>query len=114
MSDFNFKPIDCRHCGHLIWDGLTAGGIPMKLDMARLNIVNEIQTLLGGGRTYQIHRTTTSFEATRRTSARMKAVDPIVLAQHTCKTEGFLFGQEPTEYFDRVKLSTTTSETVPF
>jgi len=63
MSDFNFKPIDCKRCGHLVWDGLTSGGIPMKLDMARLNIVDEIQTLLGGGRTYQIHRTTTSFEA---------------------------------------------------
>jgi hypothetical protein len=113
MSDFNFKPINCRQCGHLVWDGLTNSGIPMKLDMARLNIASEIQTLVGGGRTYQIHRTTASFEATRRTPARMKAVDPIVLAQHTCNSEGFLFGQEPTEYFDRPKLS-TTSEKVPF
>ena len=114
MSAFDFQPINCRECGHLVWDGLSASGIPIKLDMTRLNIVDEIHTLVGGGRTYQIHRTAMSFEATRRTSARMKAVDPIVLAQHTCKSEGFLFGQEPIDYFNRQKLSTTNSEKVPF
>lgn len=113
MSDFNFKPINCRNCGFLIWNGLSSAGIPIKLDTARLNLVDEIQTLINGGRTYQIHRTYTSFEATRRTAARMGVTDPIVLAQHTCKSEGFLFGEQAPEYFSRPK-SSTTSEKVPF
>jgi hypothetical protein len=114
LSAFDFQPINCRECGHLVWDGLSASGIPIKLDMTRLNIVDEIHTLVGGGRTYQIHRTAMSFEATRRTSARMKAVDPIVLATHTCRTEGFLFGQEPPDYFNQRKPQPLDYEKVPF
>jgi hypothetical protein len=113
MSDFNFKAINCRKCGHLVWDGLSSAGMPIKLDTNRLNIVDEILKLVSGGRTYQIHRTSTSFEATRRMSGRMEAVDPIVLAQHTCTSVGFVFGQEPPEYFKRPH-SPTETEGVPF
>lgn len=113
MSDFNFQPIDCRKCGNLVWDGLTAAGIPMKLDMKRLNLLDEIHALTANGRTYQIHRTSVSFEATRRTASRMGAVDPIVLAQHICSAIT-TFGQIAPDYFNRPKLSTTLSETVPF
>jgi len=113
MSDFNFKPINCRKCGHLIWDGMTISGIPTKLDMTRLNITDELVKLTSGVRTYQIHRTSVSFEATRRTAARMRATDPIVLAEHSCTKTGFTFGQETPEYFDRPKTPPLT-EGVPF
>jgi hypothetical protein len=113
MSDFNFKPINCRKCGHLVWDGLTISGFPTKLDTTRLSITDEIVKLTSGVRTYQIHRTSVSFEATRRTAARMGAKDPIVLAEHTCTSAGFTFGQEAPEYFDRPK-SPPMSERVPF
>jgi hypothetical protein len=93
---------------------LSSAGIPIKLDTARLNILDEIQTLQKGIYTYQIHRTSTSFEATIRTKTRMGAKDPIVLASHTCRTEGFLFGQEPPNYFNRVKPNPIDSEKVPF
>lgn len=114
MTTFEFKPINCRKCGHLVWDGLSSAGIPIKLDTARLNIVDEIHTLQRGTSTYQIHRTLTSFEATRRSQARMGAKDPIVLATHTCRTEGFLFGQEPPDYFNRIKPQPLDHEKVPF
>jgi len=113
MSDFNFKPVNCRKCGHLIWDGLSASGMPTKLDTGKLSIIEEIVKLSTGIRTYQIHRTSTSFEATRRTASRMKAIDPIVLAEHTCTSSGFTFGQEAPEYFDRPKTPAMT-EGVPF
>lgn len=44
----------------------------------------------------------------------MKAVDPIVLATHTCRTEGFLFGQEPPDYFNQRKPQPLDYEKVPF
>jgi hypothetical protein len=112
-TDFNFKPITCRDCGNLVWDGLSAtSACPVKLDTARLNILDEVGKLRNGIGTYQIHRTTISFEATRRTPIRMFAVDPIVLATHTCRTM-VAFGEVAPEYFNRPKVL-TTSEEVPF
>lgn len=113
MIDFDFKPINCSHCGHLIWDGLSASGFATKLDMTRLNIVEEITKLSTGTRTYQIHKTAASFEATRRMGDRMRAIDPIVLAEHTCTSAGFTFGQVPPDYFNRYKPSQLV-EGVPF
>jgi hypothetical protein len=113
MSDFNFTPINCRKCGHLVWDGISISGMPTKLDTTRLNLADEIKKLQVGVRTYQIHRTSVSFEATRRTSVRIGAVDPVVLAEHICTSNGFTFGQEAPEYFDRPKTP-TMSEGVPF
>jgi hypothetical protein len=113
MIDFNFKPINCHKCGYLVWDGISSSGFQTKLDTARLNIVDEILKLSTGIRTYQIHRTSVSFEVTRRTAIRMAAVDPIVLAEHTCSFDGFTFGQVPPDYFNRPKVS-TNSEEIPF
>ena len=87
--------------------------MPVKLDMQRVTTHDEIVKLTAGICTYQIHRTSVSFEATRRTAARMGAVDPVVLAEHTCTSSGFTFGQVPPEYFDRPKTP-TMSEGVPF
>jgi hypothetical protein len=113
MSELDFKPISCRKCGNLVWAGVSATSrCDIKLDTARLNLVEEIIALTGGIATYQIHRTAVSFEATRRMAGRMKVAEPIVLATHTCRALT-VFAEEPPDYFNRVKLSTTTNE-VPF
>ena len=114
MSELDFKPINCRKCGNLIWAGVSASSrCDVKLDTARLNLVEELTALTSGRATYQIHRTALSFEATRRTAMRMKVAEPIVLATHTCRSLT-IFAEEPPEYFNRPKLSTTDSEKVPF
>jgi hypothetical protein len=113
MSELDFKPISCRKCGNLIWAGVSASSrCDIKLDTARLNLTEEVMALTAGLATYQVHRTAVSFEATRRTAARMKVAQPIVLATHTCR-ELTVFAEQPPDYWNRVKLS-TTSEKVPF
>jgi len=113
MSELDFKPISCRKCGNLIWAGVSASSrCDIKLDTARLNLTEEVLALTAGLATYQVHRTAVSFEATRRTAARMKVAEPIVLATHTCR-ELTVFAEQPPDYWNRVKLS-TTSEKVPF
>jgi hypothetical protein len=113
MSYLDFKPITCRKCGNLVWDGISAtSACQVKLDTKRLNIIEEIQALASGIATYQIHRTAGSFEATRRMVPRMGAKDPIVLATHTCYTLT-VFAEEPPHYWGSPKLSTTSDE-VPF
>ena len=113
MSDLDFKPVTCRKCGNLMWAGVSASSrCTIKLDTARLNLVEEVVALTAGRATYQIHRTALSFEATRRTATRMGMAEPIVLATHTCR-EMTVFVEEAPDYWDRVKLS-TTSEEVPF
>jgi hypothetical protein len=114
VTSFDFKPIDCPKCGHLVWDGLTSAGVPVKLDVDRLNILDEIKTLQAGTATYQIHRTSTSFEVTRRTPARMRAVEPIVLARHTCSQTAFFFGAVAPDYFNRIPIETNHTDEVPF
>lgn len=113
MSELDFKPISCKKCGNLIWAGVSATSrCDIKLDTARLNLVEEVIALTNGVGTYQIHRTALSFEATRRTATRMGVSDPIVLATHSCRALT-VFAEQPPEYFSRPKLS-TTSEKVPF
>jgi hypothetical protein len=111
-TDLDFKPINCRKCGNLVWAGVSASSrCDVKLDTARLNLVQEIEKLSTGIGTYEIHRTSQSFEATRRTTTRMGTKEPIVLATHTCRSMT-IFVSEPPEYFPRPQ-TTTTSE-VPF
>jgi hypothetical protein len=113
MSYLDFKPITCRKCGNLVWDGISAtSACQVKLDTKRLNLIEEIQALASGIATYQIHRTAGSFEATRRMASRMNAKNPIVLATHTCYTLT-VFAEEPPHYWGSPKLSTTSDE-VPF
>lgn len=112
MSQFTFQAIDCRSCGNLVWDGLSSSGIPIKLDMGRLNLKDEIVKLLLGGRTYQIHRTAVSFEATPRIGARIHAKEPIVLAMHECYPLTS-FGNLVPEYWD-LALKHLQLEEVPF
>lgn len=113
MSALDFKPINCRKCGNLVWDGISATSLcQVKLDTNQLNIVEEIEKLSTGIATYEIHRTTKSFEATRRSASRMSAKKPIVLATHTCYSLT-IFAEQAPEYFKR-PLQSTHDEEVPF
>ena len=113
MSYLDFKPTNCRKCGNLIWAGVSATSrCDIKLDTTRLNLTQELLAMTSGIATYQVHRTALSFEATRRTAARMTVAAPIVLATHTCRALT-VFAEEAPDYWNRVKLS-TTSEKVPF
>lgn len=114
MSDFNFKATNCPKCGQLVWDGLTNAGIPAKLDTPRLTVTDEIKLLTSGTATYQIHRTSKSFEVTRRMAGRMTAKDPIVLGHHKCASIAFFFGESAPDYFNRVKPKPTETDEVPF
>lgn len=112
-TDLTFKPITCHKCGNLVWAGVSATSrCDIKLDTARLNLADELVALTAGLATYQIHRTAISFEATRRMATRMSVAAPVVLATHTCRALR-VFGQQPPNYFNQAKLS-TTSEKVPF
>jgi hypothetical protein len=113
VSDLDFKPINCKKCGNLIWAGVSASSrCDIKLDTARLNLTEELVALTSGTATYQIHRTALSFEATRRTATRMGVASPVVLATHTCRAMT-VFAETAPDYWNRVKLSTTSDE-VPF
>lgn len=113
MSYLDFKPTNCRNCGNLIWAGVSATSrCDIKLDTTQLNLTQELLAMTSGTATYEVHRTALSFEATRRTAARMTVAAPIVLATHTCRPLT-VFAEEVPDYFNRPKLS-TTSEKVPF
>ena len=113
MTSSDFQAIDCRSCGNLVWDGLSYAGVPIKLDTGRLSLRDEIVKLLTGGRTYQIHRTSVSFQVTPRSKAYIAAANPIVLALHECYPMT-VFSESAPDYWGRAKQELTTSEEVPF
>jgi hypothetical protein len=86
MASTDFVPNDCRKCGCLVWEGYSSSGFLTRLDIEPLSIVDEIMNFLAKNRSYQIHRTAKSFEATPRLAGRMGKVHPIVLRQHICRT----------------------------
>jgi len=110
MSNFNFAPISCTSCQRIIWAGLSSTGIAIKLDTARLNLAQEVVKKIEGVRTYQIHKTVISFEATPRIGARLGAASPVVLATHICSWADFNYGSAP-DYF---KAEAITSDEVSF
>jgi hypothetical protein len=117
MSYLDFKPINCRACGKLIWAGLSAAGFPTKLDIERLNILEEIIKKVSQIRTYEAHRTLVSFEVTPRTGAYLIGTDfkpeRVILAEHKCSTFT-LFEVEPPDYWNRKINQKSNLEGVPF
>tara|TARA_R110000822_G_scaffold1273_9_gene5802 strand:+ start:555 stop:911 length:357 start_codon:yes stop_codon:yes gene_type:complete len=114
MSIFDFSPVNCKSCHRVIWNGVCQTGFPTKLDVDRLSISEEIYKKVTGVRTYQIHRTSVSFEARLRQGLNIHAKDPIVLASHVCSWSDFNFDLDVPNYFgvqaDRVLLP----EVAPF
>lgn len=109
----NFQPATCRPCGKLYWIGYSSAGFLTRLDVQPLDIREELIAKLTGRRTYQIHPTAVSFEATPRVGILAKKA--IVLATHNCDPAEFIFGQvEPPDYFNRNIRKKSESEGVPF
>jgi len=109
MNDSNFTSTQCPQCQRIIWAGLSSTGIPTKLDTERLNLKEEIVKKIQGVRTYQIHQTSISFQATPRLGARLGAAAPIVLATHICSWNDFNYGSAP-DYFGKPTAQTTEVE----
>ena len=109
----HFQINTCRPCGKLFWEGYSSAGFLTRLDIELLDVRLELIAKLTGRRTYQIHPTAVSFEATPRVG--ILAKNALVLAQHKCDPSEFKFGEvEPPDYFNRKKRKSIEAEGVPF
>lgn len=117
MSYLDFKPINCRACGKLIWQGHCSSGFLTKLDTPRLNIMEEITLKVSKVRTYEAHRTLVSFEATPRMGAYLLGTEfkaeRVILAEHRCSTFK-LFESEVPDYWNRKIGKQLQLEEIPF
>jgi hypothetical protein len=99
----NFKAINCRRCGAVVWEGISWAGFSKRLDKKTLTIEEEIVAILSGRKSYQCHRTAVSFEAVERSLLRIKAGRPkqtVILADHTCSGT-VLFDTEIPNYWEK-------------
>jgi len=97
----DFKPINCRKCGALIWHGISWAGFERQLDTPVLTIEEEIIKRSNKGMTYECHRTRVSFEAVERSLNRIKwgkSPHSVILADHSCSSFK-LFKSEPPDYW---------------
>jgi hypothetical protein len=117
MSYLDFKPINCKACGKLIWQGHSSAGFLTKLDTPRLNVIEEIIKKVNKFRTYEAHRTLVSFEATPRMGAYVVGTvykpERVILAEHQCSTFS-LFETEPPDYWNRIRTKKSNAEEIPF
>jgi len=113
MSASDFSATQCPKCYRPIWSGLGYSMISLKLDTDRLNLKDEILAKLDGLRTYEIHRTATSFEVTPRSMGYLTARNPYVLAEHKCKAV-VLFGELASDPWGRGKKETIETMEAPF
>jgi len=126
MTYQDFKPIYCTACGKLIWEGLCLTGFPTRLDPEPLAIAEEIMKCINQIRSYEILKTSRSFEAALRSANRIKRSDPgkqrIILASHSCQRMKVTFrtrGQEPTQeevpnYWNSNQDKQAQTEGIPF
>jgi len=117
MSYLDFKTVNCRACGKLIWEGYSSAGFLTKLDTPCLSVLEEITKKVSRIRTYEAHRTLVSFEVTPRTGAyiigsEFKA-ERIILAEHQCSTFT-LFETEVPDYWNRNLTKQLDLEGIPF
>ncbi len=117
MSYLDFKTVDCRACGKLIWEGHSSAGFLTKLDTPRLSVLEEITKKVSRIRTYEAHRTLVSFEVTPRTGAYVIGSqfkqERVILAEHQCSTFT-LFETEVPDYWNRNITKQTDLEGIPF
>ena len=113
----HFKPVNCKKCGTVVWAGISWAGFAKTLDKQVLTIEEEIIKRLNGLMTYELHKTSVSFEAVERSLIRIQGQKPnkVILADHTCSTFR-LFDTEVPEYFVRLKPTKTEpeKEVIPF
>lgn len=115
MISTEFVLHTCRPCGKLFWQG-RVWGFNVRLDVKPLTIGEEIMAkLLKTQRTYLLHRTGKSFEATPRIGAYINDTQNPVLGSHICDPAQFEFGATPPEdYWGRFKSKAYEGEEVPF
>lgn len=99
-----------------MWEGLGYVPVVVRLDIAQLNLVDEIKAKLMGIRTYEARPVGGSFEIVPRTvgyigraSDKRKAV---VLAEHRCSAVR-VFEEFP-DYFNRKKTNNVNTDGIPF
>jgi hypothetical protein len=126
MSNKDFKPIYCTACGKLIWKGDCLTGFPTKLDPEPLTIAEEIIKRIQELRSYELHPTDTSFEASLRSTNRIRrsnqARPKTILASHRCQKIEIIFrmkGEEPSQeevpdYWNRKREQQEDPEGIPF
>lgn len=115
MTTSDFKPINCRRCGALVWQGISWAGFSRRLDTPVLTIEEEVVKRISGLMTYEAHRTMVSFEAVERSLNRIRWANPnksrIILADHHC-SHYHLFQTEAPNYWPAPTY--TNKEAVPF
>jgi hypothetical protein len=52
----DFKPINCRRCGALVWQGISWAGFARRLETPLLTIEEEIIKRISGLMTYEVFR----------------------------------------------------------
>jgi len=126
MSNKDFKPIYCTACGKLIWNGDCLTGFPTKLDPEPLTIAEEIIKRIQELRSYEIHRTSISFEASLRSVNAIRRSNPArpktILASHRCQKTEIIFrmkGQQPEQeeipdYWNSNRKQHLEPEGIPF
>ncbi len=85
----DFKPINCRKCGTLIWTGISWAGFQKQLDTATLTIEEEIIKRISKIMTFECFKTRVSFEAVERSLNKIqwgKNKASVILAEHTCSS----------------------------
>lgn len=115
MISTEFVLHTCRPCGKLFWQG-RVWGFNTKLDIEPMTVYQEIMAkLYKTQRTYLLHRTSKSFEATPRIGAYINDTENPILGSHICDPSQFQFGQTPPEdYWGRFQYKQDTGEGVPF
>ncbi len=89
MISSDFKPINCRKCGALVWHGISWAGFEKHLETPILTIEEEIIQRIHNRMTYECHKTRVSFEAVERSLPRIrfgKRPDSIILGDHSCSS----------------------------
>ena len=108
----DFKPINCRRCGALIWQGISWAGFARRLDTPILSIEEEITKRISNLMTFECHQTRVSFEAVERSVNRIKwgkSKTSVILAEHYCS--GFkLFEVAPPNYWEKLSTGKAMSQ----
>jgi len=84
---FSTKEKHCNRCRSPIWQTHTTSGWPVRLDVNRLTLLEELQARLRKRSTYQLKPdySRTSWSVIYRTARLIStSVDQVVLADHEC------------------------------
>ena len=118
LMNENFKPINCRRCGTVVWEGISWAGFAKRLNKKSLTVEEELVAILQGRKTYECHRTAVSFEAVERSLLRIQGKRKKhihILADHLCSGT-VLFDTEVPNYWAKPerKVNDLSTMQAPF